>query len=240
MTIAGRLKAVAVCAALYLALAALVATHVTDRLDDGAEGLFWPSRQWGPIQAHTDRLVNDVAPTHLAAVMLVVAVVVALVRRSVGPVLLALVTMAATTLAELGTKWVLPRLTVHPTAQHFGGTYPSGHVVAATAFTGVLLLAALRRTVWWQWLLIAVLGGLVGVGVLVSAIHRLTDVVGAGLLAGGALVAASVLKELSLAWWRRRGTRAAAVPTSPAHTPAPAPTRPGPARSAAPDPPSAR
>lgn len=209
MNRARRLLVVLGCALVYLVLAILIAVHATDGLDNAAARLFWPGQEWGPVQARVDDVVNLVSPTHVTAVALVLAVVISLVRRSALPFLVVVAIVVPTALVELGTKWLLPRLTLDPTPQHFGGTYPSGHVVMMTTQAGALLLAARPRTRWWQWLLVALLGTATGVAVQVSAIHHLTDVIGSALLSTGALLTGSVLR-CEIAARRRRGTPAAA------------------------------
>lgn len=211
MSVSGRLRFVGGCALAYLALAALIAVHATDRLDDAAARLFWRGPEWGPTQAHDDRIVALASPAHVTALVLLVAVVIGVVRRSALPLVAVVVVGLPVALAELGTKWLLPRLTVDPTPQHFGGTYPSGHVVTVVALVGALLLGMPGRGPWWRWLVVVLLGAAMGVAVQVDAIHRLTDVIGSGLLSTGALVTGSVLRD-EVAGRRRRGRREVAAP----------------------------
>ena len=154
-----------------------------------------------------------VAPTRAILIGVLIAVVVALVSRSLGTGIFVAATIAVTWLGSDIVKYIVdrPRPPVADLLHNVGGfdvdpSFPSGHVtfVAATAMTFVLLLRG-RRSVWIP----IVLGVLATVGIALARVylgaHYPADVTAGAVYAGVATPAVYTL----LAWaGRATGTLA--------------------------------
>jgi membrane-associated phospholipid phosphatase len=149
----------------FLLLSALVHTHVTDRVDVWAFRHFFPGRRWGLTQRVADVGVNLLQP----AVTGVVYGVLAVRRCSRELLWVALARIAVVTVSVLFLKWFFHRPDVHGSVAHLGGSYPSGHMLAMVAYGAP----------WW-------LAVLLGLALLVTGTHWLTDVIG-GVLVGLAI-----------------------------------------------------
>ena len=101
--------------------------------------------------------------------------------------------MVVTVVAVLGTKHVIAR---PDTGGHLGGgSFPSGHMTIAVVTVGGVLLLALPRTRWWQWVAVSpVWLGMAGC-LLYGDIHWVTDVLGGALLAWALLGVAAVIPD---------------------------------------------
>lgn len=116
-----------------------------------------------------------VAPTQAILIGIIIAIVVALVTRSLGTGIFTAATIAVTWLGSDVVKYIVdrPRPPVAQLVHNAGGldvdpSFPSGHVVfvAATAVTFILLLRA-RRSVWIP----AVLGVLATIAICVARVY---------------------------------------------------------------------
>ena len=174
----------------FLILTVLVALHATQSLDEWVRDYFRPGDTWGPPQRRADRVVEGLRPTVVAPVLLLVAVATSIGRRSWRPAVFALLVGGSAIVVTEATKLLLGRPDPHHQTLPHSGSFPSGHTVTIlVALGGALLL--LRSTRWWQWLVVAVLGGAMGLALIVEGAHWLTDVVGGVLVSAFVLVAAS-------------------------------------------------
>ena len=159
-------------ASVFAALSVLVHTHVTDGVDLWVFRHLYPHQHWGLPQVVSDVLVEALQPTITALVYLALAW-----RRARSAVLGALLRVATVTVTVTFLKWFFDRPDVHGNTEHLGGSYPSGHMVALVAYGGP----------WW-------LAAPLGLALLVTGTHWLTDVV-AGVLMGGVLRVAFALRR---------------------------------------------
>lgn len=188
------LRIALVAGAAFVALTTLVGTGLLDGWDRAVRSWARPDDVWGPWQIRVDIVVEGVRPAVLAAVLLAVTLVTCAVRRSLWPaVLCAGSVLVAGTLA-LATKAVLGRPDPHGamTSSH-GGSFPSGHVLAAVLLTGlvVLLIPAVGR--WSRWLLPAAVGSVMAAALLIQAAHWASDVLGGALLGTAVLAGATAV-----------------------------------------------
>jgi membrane-associated phospholipid phosphatase len=173
----------------FVALTLAVDRHATDALDRWAFRWFWPSGSWGVPQRLGDVLVNLGQPAVTAACLGLAALRVAVRERRPGVLLRALVTIAGVSLLVVVLKHAAARSDVHGSVGHLGGSYPSGHMVALLAY-GDGLLRLTRHQFRARTALLAAAATALGVALLVTGTHWLTDVV-AGALAGTAVITAS-------------------------------------------------
>lgn len=178
---------------LFVILAALVATRTTDHLDSVVREWFWPHHEWGPTQARADHFANLFSPPRLALGALAVSALISLRRHSMAPLWLTLAVVFIGGAAEVSVKWLMPRVAVPTLSAHFAGSFPSGHIVAAVAFPGAIVLLLHTKAARVGWLAVGVFALGMGVALLVSAIHYLTDVIGGIMLAVTVLLAISAL-----------------------------------------------
>lgn len=177
--------------ACYVVLTVLVAAHVTDRLDAWARTFFWPDGEWGRAQAAADIVVEGLKPRNVAVLIPAVALVAAVHRSSWRPLAYAgAISVLAAGLTVL-TKVMLARPDTHRIVTDFGGSYPSGHTATVLVSLGTAVLVLERRSRWWEWALVLLVGCAMGVSLLLEAAHWLTDVVGSVLLVVAVLAAAS-------------------------------------------------
>lgn len=189
----------------FLVLTILVSTHRTDRVDQWFRRWSWPSQHWGSRQEAADDFANWLDPELIAAVVIAVALVITLRRRSWRTVALTAGVIGVVSALELGMKTLLPDLATSSPSTRPVGAFPSGHVLAAIAFPGALVLAARWRLAAWAG--VALFGLAMSAAALVSVIHWITDVVGSILLAVSVLCAAGATAPPTASWLPRRPGR---------------------------------
>jgi membrane-associated phospholipid phosphatase len=166
------LLAVLALASVFGVLSVLVHAHVTDGIDLWVWHHLYPHQHWGLPQVVSDVLVEALQPAVTALVYVALAW-----HRARAAVLGALLRVAVVTASVTFLKWFFDRPDVHGNTEHLGGSYPSGHMAALVAYGAP----------WW-------LAAPLGVALLVTGTHWLTDVV-AGVLIGGVLRGAFVLRR---------------------------------------------
>jgi len=165
---------------LFLALGLLSAGGHTARIDRRVQDVFVPQGRW----SHTHQVVSDIpdlvsTPRQVLAFLLV-AVALAAWRRSVRPPLVAGALVMLSVVAVVGFKHAIAR---PDTGGHLGsGSFPSGHMTSAVITVGGVLLLALPRTRWWQWVAVSPIWLAMAWCLLYGNIHWVTDVVGGALL----------------------------------------------------------
>lgn len=166
----------------------VLAVHMStmNGVDAGAREFFRPGDVWGPLQWRADVIVEGLRPGLVLIPFFVLAAAVCVARRSLRPVLLAILLYGLTAAITLGTKVLLARPDPGGLIRGYGGSFPSGHTATIIICSGVsvFLLAPGAR---WAWMWPAMLGSIMGAALLVQAAHWTTDIV------GGALIAATVL-----------------------------------------------
>lgn len=188
-----RAAAVAVAGGALAVLAVLVLLHATDAIDGPVGTWTWSHR--ADDRPGLLRLVSLASPTHLLLAVTGLAVAGSVLRRTPRPAVVAVLVCGAATMAELALKWGMPRLELRLDGTGAAG-FPSGHVVAAVAYTGALVLALRTAAQWWQWLPVAAAGGLASAAVLLTSLHTPTEVLGAWALACAVLAGASAVGEI--------------------------------------------
>lgn len=164
-----------------VALTLVVATGRTQALDERLFSLFRPGDQWATGQVVTNEVVWLLGPVHVLALTMLVATLAARRQRSWRPLVITVGVVMTTVALVESLQSAIGRLDTH--GDYLGGSYPSGHTVAATTAAGLLVLVhqhsgTLVRT-------LAAAGGataVIGVALLVQGSHWATDVFGAGLL----------------------------------------------------------
>lgn len=180
-------------AAGFVVLALLVLTGVTEPFDSWAIHRLRPDDAWGPAQIRYSPWMNDLAPPRMYGLFAVTALAAAIGRRSWRPALFACVLAGASVVLTELTKLVIRRPDPHGQLAASGGSFPSGHIIAVVVCLGGCLLVALPRVRWWHWTPVVAATALMTTGLLVSAAHWTTDVLGGGLLALTVVAACSGL-----------------------------------------------
>lgn len=168
---------------LYVVLTVLVLAHLTDSVDDAVRQWLRPDDVWGPAQLRADRVVEGLKPPRVAPALAVVAVVVALVRRSWRPLVIAAGVGLSTGALVVTSKILVARPDPNGQIVTVGGSFPSGHTAVLMAVLGGCLLVISVRTAWWAWTCIVLVDLLMSWCLLVQAAHWFTDVLGGMLLA---------------------------------------------------------
>ncbi len=179
----------------------IVATGMTQPMDDAARELFRPGDRWGDTQTRFGYMVDGLAPPITAPLLAVGSALAAWRRRSLRPLVFAGATGGLAVALTLAAKAAMQRPDGHGDLHGSASSYPSGHLVMLLVCAGCLLLifAPRARRLW------AALGPVVvlmGVSILVVAMHWLTDVV------ASALLGVTVLSLASLGRHRLLGTPA--------------------------------
>jgi membrane-associated phospholipid phosphatase len=172
-------------------LLVLVATGVTHRLDVVTRDRLRPHDVWGARQRLADRLVDIGRPSHVVVLLVLVVVATAVRRRSWAPLAFVALYGAAPAAVTLATKLSYGRPDPAGTVNGSTGSFPSGHALAVLVCLGLALLVLRPATRWWQWCLVALAGAGMDLALLLEAAHWLTDILGATVIAVGALAAAS-------------------------------------------------
>jgi len=175
-------------------LSVLVAAGLTQPLDDAVRETFRPGDRWGPTQARFGYLVNGFSPPVMASLLAVGSVIAAWRAHSLRPVILADATGSIAVALTLAAKLLLQRADGHGDLHGVASSYPSGHLVLLVICAGDLLLLFLPETAW-LWAALAAVVLLMGVSILVVAMHWLTDVVGSALLGMFVLCVASLFRN---------------------------------------------
>jgi len=170
--------------ACYALFALAVHLRMLDAVDIAVRGVYGPVEVWGPLETRADLVVKGLQPTHLALPLLLVVAVLSVLRRSLRPFAVMAVVGVPVAIVTLGTKWVMAHTRDTTPVDH--GSFPSGHAVSVIVVFGLVVLL-LRPGTRWGWMLPALMGCLMGWALVVAAVHPATDVVGAVLLAVGAL-----------------------------------------------------
>ena len=180
-------------AAGFVVLAVLVLTGTTAPFDWWATRQLRPGDAWGPAQIRYSPWMTDLAPPRMYGLLAVTSLSVAIRRRSWRPALVGLVVAGTSVTLTVLTKLAFHRPDPHGHLAATGGSFPSGHTIAVVACLGGCLLVALPRVRWWHWTPVVAATALMTVGLLVSAAHWATDVLGGGLLALTVVAACSGL-----------------------------------------------
>lgn len=171
----------ALSAVAFVLLSVIVAAGLTQPLDVAARELFRPGNRWGQTQTTFGYMVDGLAPPITAPLLAVVATLVAWRRRSLRPMVFAGATGALAVGFTLAAKAAVRRPDGHGDLHGEASSYPSGHLVMVLVCAGCLLLLFAPRAPWW-WVALGLVGLLMGVSILVVAMHWLTDLVGSALL----------------------------------------------------------
>jgi membrane-associated phospholipid phosphatase len=189
--------------ACFVALAALVATGATHGLDTEVVHRLRPRDAWGPAQVAWSPWMSRLQPQRMYLLLAVTSVATAAWRRSWWPLLFGAVLAGSSVALTVLAKTALDRTDPHGWVATSGGSYPSGHVVALLVCLSGCLLLLVPRVRWWGWAVVVGAAALLTVGLLVSAAHWPTDVL------GGALLAVAVTSALSATPWRQRAVTSA-------------------------------
>jgi membrane-associated phospholipid phosphatase len=208
--------------ALFVALAALVETGVTQHWDLQAVHRLRPDDGWGVSQQRWSPWMSRLKPDRMYLLLGVTAVVLAAWRRSLWPVVFAVVLAGVSGVLTVATKLAFQRPDPHGYVSPTGGSYPSGHIVAVLVCLAGCLLLVWPRLRWWMWVPVLGAAALMTVGLLVAAAHWPTDIVGGALLALGVVAALSRLpmrqravgSGFATGWGSRRNARRRGATTS--------------------------
>jgi membrane-associated phospholipid phosphatase len=193
-----------VVAACYAIFTLAVHLRMLDFLDLAVRSTARPDDVWGTLQIRAARVVQGLQPAHLVVPLLLVVAIVSLFRRSLRPFVAVGIVGGLSIIVTLGTKWIMSHTDTDATPVAHGH-FPSGHTVSVTVAVGVVVLLLRPRT-RWGWILPAFVGFLMGCSLVVIAMHPLSDVVGAVLLAVAALATARVAGLGQWAAVRRTGS----------------------------------
>lgn len=182
----------------FVILGLLVVTGVTASSDARGVALLRPGDVWGAPQARYSPWMTRLEPQRMYLILGATALVTSLWRRSWRPLLFAGALAGVSVVVTVAVKIGMERPDPHGYVAPSGGSYPSGHVVGVVVtLAGCLLL--LRPTLrWWFWAPVVVGVCLVSGGLLISAAHWPTDVLG-GIFLG--LAVASAASTWSLRRW---------------------------------------
>ncbi len=176
----------------FAVLAVSVHMDMLNRFDWIVRAWARPHDVWGSAQVRADLVVHGLRPAVVAGLLAAFTVVCCVKRRSMRPIMfvggVALVAVALTVAAKTAVGRPDPHGLV---TNGYGGSFPSGHMVAVVVGLGLAVLLAQPPAGWWIWLIPALGGGLMGACLLLQATHWFTDVVGGGLLAISVLLVAS-------------------------------------------------
>jgi membrane-associated phospholipid phosphatase len=182
----------------FIALAIAVHLGLLDAFDSTVRAWARPHDVWGAAQMRADLVVEGLRPVMVAGLLTAFTAACCVKRRSLRPAVfvggVCLATMALTVAAKIA----IGRPDTHALVGTYGGSFPSGHVIAVTVSVGLAVLVADPRAAgWWVWIIAGLAGGLMGVCLLLQAAHWLTDLV------GGSLLAVVVLSVATASGWRR-------------------------------------
>ena len=185
---------------LFIVLTGLVLTGVAQPLDDRLVQYFRPDDVWGERQIRYSPWMHRMRPPLMFALLAGTCLVVSVWRRSWRPAVLGLALGTTSAVLVFLVKLAVERPDPHGEVPQFGGSYPSGHMVAVLVCLGGCLLVLAPRTRWWWWALPAAAAVLMTAALVLSAAHWTSDVV------GGALLALVLLTGASRWPWRTRAS----------------------------------
>lgn len=177
----------------FVIVSILVASHRSVLLDQSAVALFRPNGEWGELQTRVDVIVEGLRPLNTIALTLALAITLAVRRRSWRPFLCTGITLTVGLGVALATKFVFRRPDLTGDIGGIGGSYPSGHVIAALLSTGCALLMWSRIRRWLAWAAVGLAGLVVAWALMVQTAHWFTDVLAAFLLGVAVLAVAAKL-----------------------------------------------
>jgi membrane-associated phospholipid phosphatase len=165
----------------FVLLSVIVAAGMTQSLDDTARELFRPGDRWGATQTRFGYLVDGLAPPITAPLLAIGSAVAAWRAHSLRPLIFAGAAGSIAVALTLAAKAVMDRSDGHGDLHGVATSYPSGHMVLLLVSAGCLLLIFVPRA-RWLWVALGVVGVMMGISILVVAMHWLTDVVASALL----------------------------------------------------------
>jgi hypothetical protein len=147
----------------FTVLAFLVYFGLLDNVDSIVGEWARPHDVWGPAQVRADLIVSGLRPVVLASLLAAFTLACCVRRRSLRPAMfvggVSLVTVALT----VATKTAVRRPDPHGLVTNgYGGSFPSGHMVAVVMVLALAILVVRPRPGWWIWLIPAVSGALMG------------------------------------------------------------------------------
>ncbi|MEX0429540.1 phosphatase PAP2 family protein [Nocardioides sp. DS6] len=174
-----------------LGLTLVVATGRLDPVDRRILDIVDPDLVWGTPQRLCDVVVELLQPAVTATALLLVAAIASRHARSTGPLVGALMVVAAVALPLLVVKVLVDRAPISGS----GTSFPSGHEASLVAYLGTIARTRpprLRRAAVWGTAALAVV---MAVALVVTGTHWASDVIG-----GAALGAAVLLAPTSARW----------------------------------------
>jgi membrane-associated phospholipid phosphatase len=177
----------------FLVLSVIVAAGLTQPLDDSAREVFRPGDRWGDTQNRFGYLVDGLAPPITGPLLAIGGALAAWRRRSLRPLVFAGATGSIAVALTLAAKAAMDRSDGHGDLHGVATSYPSGHLVMMLIAAGCLLFLYVPRA-RWLWVVLGVVGLAMGVGILVVAMHWLTDVVASALLGVAVLAVAALFR----------------------------------------------
>jgi membrane-associated phospholipid phosphatase len=177
-------------AAGFVILTALVATGISQPIDDAVRQMFRPDDVWGPAQIAFGDVVHILEPPVAMSLLLVAGLGAAAHTRRLWPAVVAAALGGTTVALVAGFKLLIAR----PDPQGHTdvlGAYPSGHTALLIVGLGGALLVSRLWKRWWAMCLAIVACSTMATALLVMAMHWFTDIVGGALLATATITAAS-------------------------------------------------
>jgi membrane-associated phospholipid phosphatase len=157
------------------------------------QDVFVPGGRWNHSHQVVSNIPDVVSTPRLIIGLALATAALAAWHRSVTPLLTAGVLVVVTVISVVGTKHVTAR---PDTGGHLaGGSFPSGHMAMAVVTVGGVLLLALPRTRWWQWVAVSPVWLSMAGCLLYGDIHWATDVIGGALLAWALLGVAAMIPD---------------------------------------------
>ncbi len=179
-------------AAAFTVLALSVHLGLLNTFDSTIREWLRPGDVWGAVQLRADYVVEGLRPAVVVSILMAYTAAICVMRRSLRPALFVGAIWLMTAALTIGVKIVMSRPDPHGFVSGSGGSFPSGHTISVIVCLGMVMLVAQPRLGRWMWILVALVGVVMGASILVQAAHWSTDVLGGGLLAVGVLTAASV------------------------------------------------
>jgi membrane-associated phospholipid phosphatase len=182
----------------FIALAVAVHLRLLDTFDLIARTWARPNDVWGAAQMQADLVVEGLRPIVVAGLLAAFTAACCVKRRSLRPAAFVGGVCLATVALTVAVKIIMRRPDPHGSLGSDGGSFPSGHVIAVMVGVGLAVLISRPHAGRWVLIIAALAGGLMGVCLLLQAVHWLTDLVGGGLLA------VLVLSVATASGWSRR------------------------------------